>query len=330
MIPKPRKSLDSLATLNRKSCELAFGLEDIDWSIAVDPAKPWMPGGIGTLLFLPSYPLLEAEEQLRYNQLHALGIIEQFIWLEQDLVITPVRFLARKREVPQELREALWHFAEEEDKHIAMFWRLLATSEPQWYPTRRSRLFRVTPLQQYLVTRITKRPELLLVWIWITIFVEERTIFLSREYMNARKVTPGTVDELHTQVHEFHFRDESRHYQLDQHLLTWIYDVQPAWKKRLCGWMFAKLIRSYVFPHRTALRTLAVLEREFPRLRQSITPQLRAELPGIGFNLEFHRRMFSRRALPRTLALLAEYPEHDRVWKLLLAERKRDPQLEAG
>lgn len=322
MIPKPRKSLDSLATLNRKSRELAFGLEDIDWFVPVDRAKPWMPDGIGTLYFLPSYQLLEAEEKLRYNQLHALGIVEQFIWLEQEVVITPVRFLARKRELPQELREALWHFAEEENKHIAMFWRLLEKSEPKWYPQHRPRLFKVTPLQQFLMTRITERPELLLVWIWITIFVEERTIFLSREYMNACRKAPGIVDALHTMVHEFHFRDEARHYQLDQHLLTWIYDVQSAWKRRLCGWMFAQVVRSYVFPHRTARRILAVMEREFPRLRQSIAPQLRAELPGIGFNIEFHRKLLSRRALPRTLALLAGYPEHDRLWELFITEHK--------
>ena len=55
MTPKPRKSIDSLATLNRKSRELAFGLEDIDWSVEVDRTKPWAPEEIGPLWFVPSF-----------------------------------------------------------------------------------------------------------------------------------------------------------------------------------------------------------------------------------------------------------------------------------
>jgi hypothetical protein len=36
--------------------------------------------------------------------------------------------------------------------------------------------------------------------------------------------------------------------------------------------------------------------------------------------------MFSRRALPRTMALLAGYPEHDRLWELFIAEHKHWPE----
>lgn len=322
---RTRRTLDSLETLNGKSRALAFSLNDIAWGTAVNRDRHWLPDRVTPLGFLPSYVLLDATEQRRCNQLHALGVCEQFIWLERYVVMAPVLATLRRSGLPQTLREALWHFVEEEDKHIAMFWRLLEKSEPGWYPPHRPRLFNVSPLQQSIVSFFAIFPTLLLAWIWLAIFVEERTIFLSREYARSRRSSPHAVDELHTRIHELHMVDEARHYQLDQHLLTWLYDREPAWKKKLCGRVFYHAMRSYVFPHRTAYRILDAMEREFPRLRAVIAPQLRSELTGIGHDIAFHRRLFSHDALPRTMALLAEYPEHDRLWTLFLAGQKESP-----
>lgn len=321
MKPKPRRSIDSLAVLNRKSCELAFGLEDIDWSFEADRTKPWAPEGFGPICYLSGFALLDEAERLRCNQFQALSLCEQFIWLERH-VIHPLTRVLEGRDVPQPLREAMWHFIREEDKHIEMFWRVLERSEPDWYRSRIPRLFRVSPLQQFGIERVVENPRVLVAWIWLTIFVEERTLYLARRYIEAENETPGRIDRLHTQLHQFHFRDEARHYQLDQHVLTWLYDPQPHWKKKLSAWIFHYMMRCYANPRHSARAVLAQLAREFPRLRKDIVPRLLAELTQVGRNEEFHRKHFSRSALPRTLALLAEYPEHDRLWTLFITESK--------
>jgi len=321
VIPKPRKSLDSLATLNRKSRELAFGLEDIDWSVPVDRAKPWAPEEVGPIWFTPTFAELEPAQRVRCNQLHALRLCEKFIWFEEQL-IRAVGNILRERALPVPLREALEHFVSEETKHVEMFWRLLAKSEPAWYQPREFRLFELTALQRSGMNLVVDRPDLLLAWIWVAIFVEERTLYLSRLYMSAAKEAPAGIDALHTRVHEYHFRDEARHYQLDQHLLTWLYDPQPRWKKTLGAAIFRVMARAYVAPGGATVRIAQQLGHEFPGLRSHIIPRLLAEIPAVFRNVEYHRKLFSRASFPHTLALLAEYPEHDRLWELFITERK--------
>jgi hypothetical protein len=316
-----RRSLDSLRTLNRRAREQAFGLEDLDWSHAVDRGKPWEPEGLGALWFLPSFASLSPAERLRCNQLHALGVCEQFIWFERQL-IRAIGNLLRAGGLPGPLAEALGHFAAEERKHIAMFWRLLERSEPAWYGTRASRLFHAGAAQQFAMDRVTASPRTLLAWVWLAILVEERTLFFSREHLRAARTAPASIDALHAQVHEFHLRDEARHYHLDQHLLTWLYDPQPRWKKALAAAMFRRMMRAYVAASRTATRILAQLAREFPGMHGTRLGRLRDELSRVARDESYHRRLFSRAALPHTFSLLAEYREHERLWELFPIARR--------
>lgn len=319
--PDTRRRLDTLNALNRRSRDDAFDVDDLDWAGAVDRARPWMPEGLGALWFLPSFASLGPAHRLRCNQLHALAVCEQFIWFEQQL-IRAVSHVLDGEALPAQLDTALRHFVVEERKHTAMFWRLLERSEPQAYGGRTPRLFRVSAAQQFAMDRVTANPRTLLAWVWLAIFVEERTLFLSRLHMKASRDTPGSIDALHAQVHAFHFRDEVRHYQLDQHLLTWLYDPQPHWKRLLAAAMFHRMIRAYVASGRTASRVLAQLGREFPELCTTLLPRLHAELPGVGRNPNYHRSMFGCAVLPHTFALLAEYPEHDRLWDLFPAAER--------
>jgi hypothetical protein len=66
------------------------------------------------------------------------------------------------------------------------------------------------------------------------------------------------------------------------------------------------------------------MAREFPRLRAEIIPDLRKELPGLGTNLDFHRTSFSLASVPKTMALFAEYPELDGIWRMFLAVTKEE------
>ncbi|NIR30224.1 MAG: diiron oxygenase [Gammaproteobacteria bacterium] len=325
---KSRKSIESLARLNRQASERAFDIEDIEWSLSIDRTKEWIPEALSLLSFAPSYRLLDDQERRRCNQLSALGTCEQFVLFEQA-VLRALPAVTRQCVLPAELRESLRCFAVEEEKHIQMFWRLLERSEPRFYPARRPMLASVSGLQGFTMNCALKHPQLFLAWIWLTIFLEERTLFVSREYMRAQREKPESIDPLHAQVHAFHFKDEVRHCQIDQHLLSVLYDPQPLWKKTLAGGMFARVLRIFVFPGRTARRSLEVLGREYPRLRARMIPNLLTELADIGRNPDFHRRLFGRSALPRTLELLSQYPEHAPAWRLLPAARSASSRTSA-
>lgn len=317
----PQRRLVSLDLLNRMAREQAFSVDDLDWSLGVDRTKPWSPDAVGPLWFVPGLSLLDEAQRLRCNQLHALALAEKFIWFERQLIHVVSRLLGGPA-LPAPLGEALQHFVREEDKHMAMFWRLLSLAEPGWYRARQPRLHSVSPLQRFAMDRIADHPDLMLAWVWLAIFVEERTLFLSRAYLLAERQAPGRVDPLHTQVHMFHWRDEARHHQLDQHLLTWLYDPQPRWKRALAAWMFRRMVRAYVAARRAAPNIVCQLGREFPGLRARIVPRLLAELAQVERDPAYHRALFSPAALPHTLALLARYPEHEGLWRLLPAGKE--------
>jgi hypothetical protein len=297
-------------------------VEDLDWTHPIDRNRDWAPGRIVTLGFLPSHAKLNPEERRRCNQLYALGICEQIIWLEQNFLVKTLARVLRRADVPPLLRTALEHFIIEEDKHTDMFWRMLERAEPERYRERKFNMYRMPAHLQLAIDALLLKPDTFLAWIWAAIFFEERTVDYCRHYLKSYKEDPNSVDRNFVQVQEFHFKDELRHYQLDQHLLTWLYDPQPAWKKRLCGHMFRFLMRGYVYPRNTAGRVLEELGKEFPRLRAEIIPSLRRELPGLGRNAEFHRISFSRASVPKTLGLFAEYAELDGIWDLFLAADK--------
>lgn len=324
MKPMRRKDVGALEVLNRKAVENAYSVEDLDWSQPIDRDRDWAPPKLVTLGYLPSHALLNPEEKRRCNQLYALGICEMIIWLEQNFLVRTLVKVLRRADVPPLLREALGHFIAEEDKHTDMFWRMLERAEPAWYRKREHRMYRMPRSLQAALDLLMRWPGTFLVWVWAAIFFEERTVDYCRQYLEVRKRDPGAIEAGFVQVQEFHFKDELRHYQLDQHLLTWLYDPQPAWKKRLCGRMFRILMRGYVHPKLTAGRVLDTLAEEFPRLRARIIPDLRKELPGLGANPDFHRNSFSLASVPKTMALFAEYPELDGIWDMFLAVTKEE------
>ncbi len=319
-----RKNLDSLQQLNRLAAKNAYDIEDLDWSLNMDRGKLWAPPAMSPLTYLPSFDRLDEAQQLRYNQIFAMAICEQFIWFETNLLIDILESAVRDSDMPGEMVTAVDFLTSEEAKHTRMFWRLLQKSEPEWYAERRFRIFRMTPGQRLLTRAMLNWPKHILVWIWIAIFFEERTTDYCRQYVHFDKKNPDTLDPNYLQVHRFHFRDEARHFQLDQHLLDWIYDRAPRWKCRLAGRMFYRVMRGYTSPRNTARQTLRQLGSEFPELKRDVIPALERELPLLGKSKEYHQMAFSRKSVGNSLALFAEYPELDRLWSLFQVESRAD------
>ena len=323
---KPRKDVGTLDVLNRKAVENAFGVEALDWARPVERGRFWAPEQLISMYYLPSYAKLSPEEKRRCNQLYAMGICEQIIWLEENFLVKTLRRVLKRADVPAPLRTALDTFIDEEIKHTEMFWRTLEKAEPTWYKRREFRVYLVPRATRMLVNAVLSLPKLFIAWIWVAIFFEERTVDYWRNYLKARKEDPAGIDESVTEVQEFHFKDEIRHFQLDQHLLTWLYDPQPAWKRRLAGKMFTALMRGYVYPKNIPGGVMAMLGEEFPRLRTEIIPAMRSELIGLGTSRDFHDLAFSRGSVPKAMALFAEYPELDGLWPMFLAVTKEEFQ----
>jgi hypothetical protein len=316
------RNLDTLDRLNRLADKNAFDVEDIDWSRPISSNCLWGPEKIAPLTYLPAYKRLNDDERRRLNQLFSLGVCEQFIWLEENILVRTLGRVLVHWSMSDELRSALKHFIKEEIKHTEMFWRTLEKASPEWYSKRRFHLFNISKPQSFLLNRVINNPTLFLVWIWTAIFFEERTVNYCQHYRRACRHNPDSIDPTFADLHEYHFKDEVRHFQLDQYLLTECYDRQPSWKKSLAGRMFYNVMKSYTAPRRTSLRMLDILGQEYPHLKRSVIPEFLQQIPSLATNSSFHRMAFSREAVPRSMKLFSKYDELDRLWPLFVLENR--------
>jgi hypothetical protein len=316
------RNLDSLDRLNQLADNNAFGVDDLDWSRPIHRDRLWGPEQLAPLTYLRAYGLLNDVEKRRLNQLFSMGVCEQFIWLEQNILVRTLRQVLTRWSMSDGLRTALNFFIEEEIKHTEMFWRTLEIAEPEWYRERAFQLFNTSGFQTFLINIIIRNPTVFLVWIWMAIFFEERTVNYCQHYRRAYHQDPDNIDPTFVDLHKYHFMDEARHYQLDQYLLAECYDRQSPWKRKLAGKMFYYVMKSYTAPRRTSWRILEILGQEFPRLSESIIPAFVQQIPSLATSEPFHRMAFSRQAVPKTMALFAEYDELDRLWPLFVVENK--------
>ena len=82
-------------------------------------------------------------------------------------------------------------------------------------------------------------------------------------------------------------------------------------------------MKAYLAPRRNAKNMLAILEEEFPELKESDTTQkIREELPLLEKHEEFQELVFGRHAIGRTLELMAKYSEFDKIWELFINATK--------
>jgi hypothetical protein len=269
------------------------------------------------MTYLPSFAKLSEEQRLRYNQLFSLGICEQFIWFERDLLNPVLQRVLKKKQVSGELRAAVIQFIEDEEKHAEMFWRLLERAEPQLYVRRKYFFLNMNSLQRASIRAMTTRPEHFLVWIWAAIFFEERTLDYSRHYLLAQKNAPDSIDPLFSRCHRLHLVDEARHHEIDFHLLRELYDPEPWHKKKLAGIMMRRLMKNFASPRRISWRIIEKLAHEFSGPSSSFWSSFWRELPLLAESREFHHVAFGKQAVGRTLGHLARYPEMDSIWDLL-------------
>lgn len=309
-----------LSELNSKAKTHSFELNDYDFAKRHDRAHElhWAPPGMAPLTYLKAFQALTSEQKLRYNQLFALGILEQFAWFESDLLgRILVQKIARLR--AGEFREALEHFVADEVKHTEMFWQIMEKYEPEIYSERKYHFLNLGFLQKLGVWFLVTFPELNLAWIWMAIFFEERTLDYSKKYVDCERKTPGKIDPQFLTAHRLHLIDEARHFQMDIHFLERIYNPAGWLKKSWAYFGMRRLMKAYTSPKRVTFKVLERMQTEFPDLKNETVRALKLELQEIGRSREFLDMAFGLRAVPRSRELMKSDPKMRRLIRLFEA-----------
>jgi hypothetical protein len=312
---KNKNSL-TLERFNEISRGKKFSLEDVDWSTPIDKRRRWAPPAIVSLEYLPAFQKLPGLVQVRYNQLHALAICETFSLFEGEFLLPYLKNLlksdlAKKSEAFQESME---HFLEEESKHAEMFWRLAEHAEPNLYKTRRRLFARTSLLNSFVLRALSFFPETLLVWVWIVIFFEERTLMYAKQYMGFAEKKPLFIETHFVKAHQIHYLEEIRHVRMDESLIQILYKNKPQWKRRLAARMMKGIIRGFTEPRKISSHILEHLKGEFPHIPDSQLQAVKDEMKGLRGIKAFQEVHFGEKSTERTRLCMSEFEEFKDIW----------------
>lgn len=301
-------TVPDLDAINESARKNAFDIDEVPWRLGVDQSRLWGPESFSHLYYCPSYQLLNSDEKRFYNQVHGTWIAEQFVFLEELLLVNGLNSLMARmgNRIAPNMREAMVTFVDEEKKHSAMFDRLLRMAVPDVYNKQRFVMHMLKPGEKRGLDFSLDHPELFLWWIWMAVIFEEKTLDFYRKYNSAPD--QDRVDPLFHAVHKFHAKDELRHFQLDHHFMELLWDPAPSWKRWINEKLFGRVIWSFTHPRRSVSLAIGRLADRFPRLEPH-RAQLLREVTSVDTCDAWQQAFWSRDALPYTFALIDRYPE---------------------
>ena len=278
---------------------------EIDWSRSVDSTKRFIPEDMNYLRFLSIYPKLSQAEILNYNQTLGLALCEQFIVLEEKLLVPIFETILTMRSLAlsSDMKEEIVTFIREENEHSEMFWRLLKKARPDWYATRELRISRYSVVTNAALALLKSQPQFFTCWIWLAMFLEERTLDISKRFARDPQIEP-----LFASVHRRHMEEEMGHVSLDRTLLKEWYAPQGYVKRVINAKIFKVMLKRYTQPYYGPLFCLEQLATESPQVRAQFQ-SLKSELMSFAKNSEYQQEFFSRRAFPQSYTELDGYPE---------------------
>jgi hypothetical protein len=292
-----------------------FSIPPNDFLNGVSHDDYWFPEKISIWYFLESYHKLGEPVRRRYNQIYALAVNEIFSIFEKELLV-PI--LTRQVQVNQKdllYARALNWFCEEEDKHAEMFRRLNQAAEPSFYQNTPGRSYflsqQANPLGYALVQLIRTYPEWLSVWIWISVYFEERTLIYSKYYLRKDQ---QHLSPVFREVHKLHMLEELYHVELDEVIIDRFYKPRNLINKKLATWIFDLVLQSYSAPRRMSQAIAKILFGEFPDSQEQIQACLN-ELPLLKNNSQYQKQYLGESAAPRTWRLMRMQPEMQRLIK---------------
>lgn len=286
----------------------SFALPTTEYLSSVQSHHHWAPESITPWFYLPVYTQMSAKLRLRYNQLYALGINEIFTLFESDFVHKILSQLRTEKQMSPLQKEALKYFCEEEVKHSEMFRRLNSAVSPKEYEKDSYRLIhRRSQFGKKILEMITKWPHFFLMWVWMAIFFEERTVMYAKEYI---KDSSPLLSPVFKEVHKLHMIEEMRHIQMDELLIDLFYKKSNWFRRKIAALMFKKVIADFSAPRRMSYSIAEILRKEFQDSESQKLIQIALEqLPTLKTNTQFQEKMFGDQAAPRTRALTLQFPE---------------------
>ena len=303
-----KNTISDLKTLNHQSKTHTFSVSDVDWKKGLDFRLKWMPESLMNVSYLPSYNKLLDKQKLKLNQSWAKGLCEQFIWLEHILCAIAETML-KKKSLSYELKTCLENFCEEETRHTEVFKKLLFQADPSYEKQFSYKFLKNSKRTNYFFHLVTSYPDTFILWTWIAIFFEEKTLHCSREYRKYEKFKgKQNLDPTFSRVHFLHMIDEARHVQIDQHLLSNFYDKAPFWKKRLNARLLYRIISSTTSPHIIAKTSLKAVKKAIAHYHEPLCT-LEKEIPSLAHNQKFLSSMHGTSCIGRFRSLLSCYPE---------------------
>ena len=276
-----------------------------DPAVPIDFSKPFLCPSLTALYYTSVWQKLSPADQLRYTQLSALSFNELIAWMENGFNST-LSALAQSEHVAPELRTLLPGFIEDEQRHQTIWWTLNRCADPARYSSDAAAITHIAPIARGLMKWLARRPLEYPVAIWLMLILEEYGNEIARRCATRR---PHEIEPHFAAAYLAHVRDETRHVQIDWHLIDSLWPNLSGWRRELNVRLFGLIISRLLF--RTGNAALSVAEeliRERPTLR-TFLPQIRAELRRVGQQPQFRNMMFSARSSPIAFHLLSRFPE---------------------
>jgi hypothetical protein len=278
--------------------------EALDLAAPIDRGLPFIAEELTPLWYTAAFRELSPAQALRYNQISALAAGELIGLFEEEVALVALRSL-RAGLLPDDLREGLGWFLEEEVRHAEIWAGLNRLSEPSWYAVERRRIVGGSARRLAAVRWIAAHPRAFPFVLWLMLLQEERSIAISRRSLAAT----ASLEPRWAAVFRLHLRDEIRHVHLDWHLLDRFYRERSRPVRRLTAELLHRVTAAFFLaPRRTAVRILDLLIREHPELAP-LRPRCVGELAALGTDPAYRRMMYSREELPISFHLLDRHPE---------------------
>ena len=272
--------------------------------IAIDFGKKFIPEELTPLFYVPLYRSLTPDQCLRYNQLQALYLNEQIIFFE-TVVGRGVMAALLRESWPNGFGDELQQFWDEERRHSEMFRQLNRRCASRLYG---SGDFYFVQTPRHWMTALnwaTRHPRIFLVFIWLMLLQEERSLFYSKEFIRQGKA----IEPHFAETHRLHLADEVGHVRWDEQLLDLLWPVANRhlrrFNARLLAWMVGEF---FSVPKRGQWHVVQELAREFPALQEHM-PEMRRQLFALPTNGLYQLSLYSRQITPRSFDRFDQWPE---------------------
>jgi hypothetical protein len=312
---KPRQqSLEALLTRTERS-EGREGLS-LDSSAPIDRSRLFVCPTLTPLYYTRVYADLTEDQQRRYNQLCAMGFSELIAFFESTFASSVLLALAHidDGELSEAWQSCLRQFLDDEREHIRWWHELNQLSDPQLYATGVHQIIRVSPILHRLLKFFTGRPRLFPVVFWIMIALEERSLDISRRCL---KMDRELIEPRYRLIYQQHLKDESRHVQMDWHLIERFFANRSKLVQGINARLFCFMIgRFFLRPNRSAIFVVRRLVAEHAELAP-LLPEMTRQLKRLHQNPEYQEMMYSRSTTPITFSLFDRFDVMHRVQQVL-------------